>query len=85
MKDIAFVAKEMRVSKGTKVIWTNSDSVEHYVNTDAHPSHTYYPKQNSRALKKGDTFSVTFDTPGVYPYHCSAHAASMTGSIIVES
>lgn len=84
MKDIAFAPMDLLISKGTGVTWVNDDGVEHYVNTDAHPAHTYYPGQNSKALKTGERFTLPFDTPGIYPYHCSAHADTMTGSIIVE-
>lgn len=84
LANITFVPQNIRISKGTKVIWTNSDSVEHYINTDSHPAHTYYSAQNSKALKKGDSYLVTFDKAGIYPYHCSAHAGSMAGSILVE-
>ena len=84
LANIAFSPKDIRISKGTKIVWTNSDDAVHYINTDSHPAHTYYKDQNSKALNKGDTFSLTFDTPGAYPYHCSAHADSMTGTIIVE-
>lgn len=84
LSNIVFAPAEILISKGTKIIWQNDDSVEHYVNTDAHPSHTYFPAQNSRELKQGDTYSFVFDTPGVYPYHCSAHAGVMTATIIVE-
>lgn len=84
LKDIAFVPDTIRIRSGTTVNWVNDDTVEHYVNTDAHPSHTYFPAQNSRALKKGDTFSVAFTDPGAYPYHCSAHADTMRGLILVE-
>lgn len=84
MKDIAFVPPIVRITKGARVTWRNNDTVEHYVNTDAHPSHTYFPAQNSKLLKNGDTFSVVFATPGAYPYHCSAHADSMRGLILVE-
>jgi plastocyanin len=83
MKDIAFVPQKIRVSPGTKIVWTNEDSVPHYVNTASHPTHTYYIKMNSKALNKGDTYAITLDTPGIYPYHCSAHT-NMNGSIIVE-
>lgn len=84
LKDIAFAPASIRISRGTTVVWTNDDTVEHYVNTDSHPSHTYFPEQNSRALKTGDTYRLTFATPGIYPYHCSAHADTMTASILVE-
>ena len=85
LKDIAFASQNIRIRPGTTVTWTNDDAVEHYVNTDSHPSHTYFPVQNSQALKTGDAYRVTFSSPGIYPYHCSAHAATMTGAIIVES
>lgn len=84
LASITFNPMDIRISRGTKVVWTNSDDTVHYVNTDSHPAHTYYKDQNSKALNKGDIFSLTFDTPGVYPYHCSAHADNMTGTIIVE-
>lgn len=84
LKDVAFLPHTIRIRKGTSVRWVDDDDVEHYVNTDAHPSHTYYPAQNSRALKRGDTYVVTFTVPGAYPYHCSAHADVMRGLILVE-
>lgn len=84
MSQIKFVPTNIRVSRGTKLVWVNDDNVEHYVNTDSHPAHTYYRPQNSKALKKGDSYSLILNTPGAYPYHCSAHADSMIGSIAVE-
>ena len=84
LSGIKFMPINIKVSRGTKITWLNDDEVEHYVNTDPHPAHTYYREQNSNVLKKGDTYSLTFNMPGVYPYHCSAHADSMSGSIVVE-
>lgn len=84
MKDIAFKEQNIRISTGTKVTWVNDDEVSHYVNTDSHPAHTYFPEQNSQELKRGGQFSTTFTTVGIYPYHCSAHAGTMTGAVIVE-
>jgi plastocyanin len=83
LEGIAFIPEKIQISKGTKITWTNEDSVIHYVNTDGHPAHTYYPEMNSKALNKGDTYSITLNTPGIYTYHCSAHT-NMKGSIIVE-
>lgn len=84
MSEIMFKPQNIKVSKGTKVTWINNDSVEHYINTDSHPAHTYYLDQNSKALGKGGSYSITLENPGIYPYHCSAHAGSMLGSILVE-
>jgi plastocyanin len=83
MSEIMFKPRNIKISPGTKVTWINDDAVEHYVNTDSHPAHTYYPNQNSRALKSGDGYSVTFNGPGIYPYHCSAHADVMMANILV--
>lgn len=79
-----FAPPRILISPGTQVTWVNRDEVEHYINTDAHPSHTYFTTQNSRALAKGASYQTTFRAPGYYPYHCSAHAAVMIGGIIVE-
>ena len=83
MSEIMFAPKNIVISAGTKVTWINDENVEHYVNTDSHPAHTYHLTQNSRSLAKGASYSVTFDKAGAYPYHCSAHAANMIGNIIV--
>jgi plastocyanin len=80
-----FEPRDLKIKKGTKITWVNDDSVDHYINTDSHPAHTYFLDQNSRALKKGDSYSVTFDIAGIYPYHCSAHEATMKGNILVEN
>lgn len=84
LSQIRFSPQNVKVSKGAKVIWINDEDVEHYVNTDSHPAHTYYQQQNSKVLKKGEQYSVVFDIAGIYPYHCSAHAGSMVGTLLVE-
>lgn len=83
MSQLRFVPMNLLLRAGTKVTWINNDSVEHYVNTDSHPAHTQVLDFNSRAVKPGANFSYTFNKAGSYPYHCSAHAAEMTGTIVV--
>jgi plastocyanin/methionine-rich copper-binding protein CopC len=85
MTNISFQPPNIIISPGTKVTWVNDDPVEHFVNTDSHPAHTYYPQMNSRGLSQGDTFSATFTKTGYYPYHCSAHPEQMRGTIVVRS
>lgn len=85
MSALAFDAPFIRVSRGTTVVWVNDEDVEHFVNTDPHPSHTLFPVQNSLGLTKEDTFKTTFTEVGEYPYHCSAHVPQgMVGAILVE-
>ena len=84
LSQISFKPANILISPGTKVTWTNDDPVAHTVNTDSHPGHTYFLNQNSRLLKKGESYSTLFEQAGAYPYHCSPHAESMKGTIIVE-
>lgn len=84
MSQIAFQPQNIKVSKGTKITWINDDMVEHYVNSDSHPAHSYFKEQNSKSLKKGESYSVILAEAGIYPYHCSAHASQMSGNILVE-
>lgn len=84
MVDFSFNPKKILVDRGTKITWVNKDSAIHYINTDPHPHHTYYPAQNSQAMNKNDTYTATFDKVGWYPYHCSNHAKIMTAQILAE-
>lgn len=84
MSRLRFSPMNLRISTGTTVTWVNDDGVEHYVNTDSHPAHSHVPSFNSKVLAKGASYSFAFNKAGAYPYHCSAHAADMTGNIVVE-
>lgn len=84
VKNFAFSPAKVKVSKGTRVTWANQDNVVHTVNTDSHPAHTYYLSQNSKDLNKGNSYAVTFNDPGIYLYHCTPHADSMHGQVLVE-
>ena len=83
MKDILFDVPIIVIDKGTKVTWINDDDVEHFINTDPHPTHNSLEPFNSKTLKKGDIYSYTFTETGEFGYHCSAHADLMTGKILV--
>ncbi len=82
MKDIKFEQKNIIISKGTKVTYINNDPVEHFVNSDPHPSHNYLETLNSRGINESGSYSYTFNEAGEFHYHCSAHTG-MTASIIV--
>ncbi len=85
MRNIAFQSDKITVSRGTKVVWVNRDAATHFVNTDPHPSHNSLPGLNSLEIKTGESFSFTFEEPGEYAYHCSAHVPqNMVGRIIVS-
>ncbi|MBI4062358.1 cupredoxin domain-containing protein [Candidatus Gottesmanbacteria bacterium] len=84
IENTSFVPKKIRIRRNTRVIWTNNDTVDHYINTDPHSTHTYFLEQNSQLIKPKEAYSVVFSKPGEYPYHCSAHPDTMTGSLLVE-
>jgi plastocyanin len=66
ISNFAFSPVTLTIHKGTKVTWTNNDTVTHTVTGDnGGPS--------SSPLGQGDTYSYTFNTVGSFPYHCSIH------------
>ncbi len=84
LKGVQFDPARVVISKGTKVTWVNDDPVTHFVNTDPHPSHNALPALNSFEIKPGERYGFTFDRPGEWAYHCSAHVPqNMLARIIV--
>lgn len=79
IQDFAFDPQEVTVEKGSTVVWTNSDNIQHNVVPD-NPSADF---RGSELLSRGQTYEWTFDTPGTYTYHCGPHP-NMTGKITVE-
>jgi len=70
------------VSMGTTVIWTNEDSVEHRILNDAISTIGEGSLFDSGELEYGGTFEFTFNSIGLYPYHCTIHPTE-TGTISV--
>lgn len=68
-KGFAVVQQHIKVKKGTTVTWTNQDSAKHDVTPD-NETDTF---KASELFGKGETYSVTFNTPGTYSYRCSPH------------
>ncbi len=83
MLHLTFEPARVIIAQGTTVTWSNKEDPEHFVNTDPHPSHNALPELNSRGLLNGETYSFTFDQPGEWGYHCSAHYPQMVGRVIV--
>lgn len=76
MTDTSFEPETLTVKAGDTVTWVNEESSSH--NAVAEDD-----SWGTDLFGKGGSGSVTFDTPGVYPYVCTAHAG-MKGTIIVE-
>ncbi len=76
IQNFAFNPSEVAVTKGTTVVWINRDSVDHQVTSDAGEIF------RSNNIPDGAEYSYTFETGGIYPYHCALHP-SMKGTITV--
>lgn len=76
IQNFAFSAAKITVKMGTKVTWTNNDSVAHTVTADSGTG----PKSDN--ISPGGTYSYTFGTAGTFAYHCAIHP-DMTGTVTV--
>jgi len=77
IQDFAFKPGKITVKKGTKVTWTNKDTVQHTVTPDDEGAF-----EGSELLAKDASYSVTFDEVGSFAYHCKPHP-QMTGTVEV--
>jgi plastocyanin len=68
----------IEIKVGDTVTWINNDSSPHTV-TSSNDS-TF----DSDIMRRGETFSFTFDNVGEYPYFCTLHP-SMVGTVIVTT
>ena len=71
----AFNPADLKIKQGTKVVWTNNDTVSHTVTGDAKVI-------NSPKLAPGASYSFTFTKTGAFKYSCTIHP-SMRGTVEV--
>lgn len=71
-----FAPDPVNVTAGATLTWTNQENVPHTVVGDNDEFH-------SQVLNRSGKFSVTFDKPGTYSYHCSIHPF-MKGQVVVK-
>jgi plastocyanin len=80
IKLFQFQPSPITVKPGTRVVWTNDDDIEHSVTSGAPPDGN--GAFDSGFFGKGQTFAMTFQQPGDYPYFCRRHP-SMMGMVTV--
>ena len=80
MGDNFFQPVGMTVPAGTTVQWRNDGALPHTVTSDLGAVRTF----DSGILRTGGTYSLTFDAPGSFAYHCDVHP-EMTGAVVVEA
>ncbi len=78
IQNFAYTPATIAVKVGTKVTWTNKDSVNHTVTADT--ASTSAPASGS--IAQNEAYSFTFNKAGTYAYHCAPHPY-MHGTVIV--
>jgi plastocyanin len=78
IQSYAFSPTAITVKVGTKVTWTNKDSVAHTVISDDGSADTF----KSGDINQDASYSYTFSKAGTFTYHCAFHP-DMTGKVIV--
>jgi len=74
--DFAYQPSTILISAGETVTWTNTGGAMHTVDSNSGAF-------ESPTLNPGNDYSVTFDTSGVYAYHCDFHP-NMHGMVVVS-
>ena len=75
IEDFYFEPSELTIQPGETVTWTNNGNHPHTVTADD-------GSFDSGTLQPGESYSHTFQSAGMVPYHCSIHPF-MTGSVSV--
>jgi plastocyanin len=78
IRSFAFETQNVQVQAGGTVTWVNCETT-----ATEHTSTSDQGVWSSPLIAPGDVFTETFDTPGVYSYHCTPHPF-MTGTVTVE-
>ena len=69
------------IAAGSTITWTWNADGSHSIRSTGTPAIF----RNSVVMgNAGDTYSVTFNTPGTYTYDCGVHGAAMSGRIVVQ-
>lgn len=89
--EVWFRPRGLLLRPGQSVRWVNRDTGNVHTSTAYHPANGKPLRMpagakpwNSDYLLPGQSFTVVFDTPGVYDYFCLPHEhAGMVGRIVV--
>jgi plastocyanin len=76
LSNMSFGPSSLTVSKGTTVTFKNNDGIMHTATSDT-------DAWDSGNIPEGASRSVTFNTAGTFPYHCTVHPM-MTATIVVQ-
>ena len=68
--DLKYSPASVKIRKGDRVVWVNTDDRDHTVVSRAKEKDGGF---DSGKIAAGDKFEHTFDKPGKYEYGCSYH------------
>ena len=77
-----YIPADISISVGDEVTWSNDDTAAHTV-TSGLPAEGPDGNFDSSLFMAGNTYSVTFDEAGEYPYFCMVHPW-MIGTVTVN-
>lgn len=77
-KDNVFDPEYVTVSPGTEITFDNRGRAPHNVVASSKGQFETIPADE---LQAGDTATIVFDEPGIYPYYCSLHGTASAGMI----
>ena len=81
IRTFQFAPDTLRVKAGTRVVWTNTDEIEHTI-TSGTPD-TRDDRFNGVVATRGATYSAVLKEAGTYRYFCDRHRF-MNGTVIVN-
>jgi plastocyanin len=81
IRTFQFAPDTLRVKAGTRVVWTNTDEIEHTVTSGTPDSRD--GRFDGVVDKRGATYSAVLERAGTYRYFCDRHRF-MTGTVIVN-
>jgi plastocyanin len=77
ISNFAFTPASVTIAAGCSVTWTQTSATKHNTTSDT-------GLWASGQMNQNQTFTYQFNSPGTYPYKCTFHPSSMTGTITVN-
>lgn len=77
-KDNVFDPEYVTVSPGSEIVFENTGRNPHNVVPAQREQFETIPADQ---LQPGDSASLVFDEPGIYPYYCSLHGTASAGMV----
>lgn len=84
VKDYSYTPGSATIKQGDTVKWINKAENQHTVTSgkDGVPDGVF----SSKRLQKDESFSYTFESPGIFTYFCTPHNAfGMKGTVEVKA